>query len=89
MRSVFIGALFALAATFAGGHPASAQQSCGMHRAGCESACTPGLVAHVYAGSLRRCTASCEPRWNECLRTGVWVDLERRSSGSVERAPPF
>lgn len=69
--------------------PANAQATCGEHRAVCESVCTPQRVSYTYAGSYRRCTASCEPRWQACLRTGVWVDLERRSGGGSEYAPPF
>ena len=80
-------ALLAAGTLFAG--KADAQMSCGAHRSVCESVCTPDRVAHYYFGSLRRCTDSCEPRWQECLRTGVWVDLERRSSGRTEYAPPF
>ena len=69
--------------------PAAAQTTCGQHRAACESVCTPNRVAGIYAGSYQRCTASCEPRWQECLKTGIWVDLERRSHGGSEYAPPF
>lgn len=69
--------------------PAAARATCGQHRAVCEQICTPQRVAHVYAGSYQRCTASCEPRWQECLKTGLWVDLERRSTGGAEYAPPF
>ena len=80
-----LAVLGAVAATSA----ARAQMSCGQHRAVCESVCTPERVAYVYAGSGRRCSASCEPRWQMCLKTGVWVDLERRSSGGSEFATPF
>jgi hypothetical protein len=83
--------LFVAAAILTAGpiSTARAQMSCGDHRAVCVSACTPSHVARYHFGSLRRCTANCEPRWQECLRSGIWVDLERRSTGGAELAPPF
>ncbi|WP_375461049.1 hypothetical protein [uncultured Enterovirga sp.] len=69
--------------------PALAQQSCSGHRAVCEATCTPAHVARYHFGNVDRCEASCEPRRQQCLRTGVWVDLERRSTGWSELAVPF
>jgi hypothetical protein len=69
--------------------PASAQLSCSEGRAICEATCTPAHVAFYHFGNLDRCEASCEPRRQQCLRTGIWVDLERRSSGWSEVADPF
>jgi hypothetical protein len=89
MESKVVATLAILAATVLPLAPAQAQLSCFEHRAACESVCTPSQVAYYYFGSLRRCTASCEPRMNACLRTGVWVDLERLSTGGTEYATPF
>lgn len=69
--------------------PASAEQSCSTHMAVCESACTPAHVARYHFGNIDRCETSCEPRRQQCLRTGIWVDLERRSTGWWESAVPF
>lgn len=69
--------------------PSQAQATCGEHSDACEAVCTPARVARYHFGSLRRCTASCEPRWQECLRSGIWVDLERLSTGRAELAPPY
>jgi hypothetical protein len=55
--------------------------SCSDNRAVCETVCTPERLARYYAGSLRRCTASCEPRWQQCMRTGIWVHLEDQYPG--------
>ncbi|TDR94388.1 hypothetical protein [Enterovirga rhinocerotis] len=89
MRLATIAGLLVALSGMAAGGPAYAQQSCSAHRAACESVCTPNWVSYYYAGSMRRCTASCEPRWQECLRTGTWVDLERRRTGWWEVAKPY
>ena len=65
---------------------AQASGSCSDHRDVCEAVCTPDRVARFYGGVALRCAASCEPRWNQCLRTGIWADLERRSTGWWEPA---
>lgn len=88
MRLIVVGIVGIVGSGLAA-DPARAQPSCGEHRAVCESVCTPDRVAQYYFGVLRRCTASCGPRWQACLRTGRWVDLEGRSSGGTEYAPPF
>ena len=86
---LLLGALLATAAVSLPGASASAQMSCSEHREICETICTPDRVARYYFGVARRCTASCEPRWQQCLRSGLWVDLERRTSGGTEYARRF
>lgn len=66
-----------------------AQQSCSTHRAWCESVCTPAFVGFYYGGLPARCLASCAPRWQACLRSGIWVDLERQSGGRQEPADRY
>lgn len=88
MRLALPGLLLAVATSLPVA-PARAQTSCWEHRAICESVCTPDRVARYYFGARERCTASCGPRWLECMSTGLWVDLERQSSGGTEYAPPF
>lgn len=68
---------------------AGAQQSCSSGRAGCEAVCTPDRVWRYYGGVSERCTASCTPRWQQCLRSGIWVDLERLSTGYGEPASRY
>ena len=63
-----------------------ASESCGTYRASCQAVCTPERADRYYAGSAARCSSSCEPRWNQCLRTGWWADIEYLYSGSWERA---
>ena len=89
MRLALTGVLLAAALLPLAGTAARAQMSCWEHRAICESVCTPDRVARYYFGARERCTASCGPRWQECVNTGLWVDLERQTSGGVEYAPPF
>ncbi len=86
MRYRFLALVLGAAISAAGSAPADAIQSCSANRTVCESVCTPDRIARYHGGLARRCTASCEPRWQQCLRTGVWVDLERRSSGWWEQA---
>lgn len=63
--------------------------SCSTGRLQCEAACTADHVARYYSGSSDRCQSSCVPRWNQCLRSGIWVDLEHRTTGTWEEASPF
>ena len=81
-------ALIAVATAFVASGPAAAE-GCSAYRATCEAVCTPQRVSRYYFGSIKRCTASCEPRWQQCLRTGAWADLEYRYSGWWERATGF
>lgn len=60
----------------AGMQAASSAETCGTLRDKCEAVCTPDRVARYHFGSERRCTASCTPRWNACMATGLWADLE-------------
>ena len=78
-----------LALLCAAASPAFAGASCLQHRAGCQAVCGPERVARYYFGSYVRCTASCEPRFQQCVRSGVWADLERLSTGWYEPAAPF
>jgi hypothetical protein len=80
MRLALTIAGFALALPVFGTAPAEAT-SCSSNRASCEVVCTPERIARYYAGSARRCTASCEPRWQQCMRTGIWVHLEDQYPG--------
>lgn len=57
---------------------------CGENREACEAICTPERIAHYYAGVAARCSASCEPRFQLCLRTGIWMHLEDRYAGWAE-----
>ncbi|MDB5590266.1 hypothetical protein [Enterovirga sp.] len=88
MRRWLLAAPIALTALVAAS-PSEAGQSCTSHRSVCEAACTPAHVARYHFGDVDRCEASCEPRRQQCLRTGIWVDLERRSTGWWEAATPF
>lgn len=63
--------------------------TCSTYRASCETACTPAKVTRYYAGSARRCLSSCEPRFQQCIRSGEWADLERLYGGGWEKATIF
>jgi hypothetical protein len=58
--------------------------SCGERANFCEAVCTPERIRRLYAGSAQWCSASCEPRWQQCLRTRTWVHLEGPRAGLVE-----
>lgn len=86
MSSRLAASVFGLSLAVGLATPGHAQQSCSTHRAWCEAVCTPAFVGYYYGGLPARCLASCDPRWQACLRTGIWVDLERVSSGGPESA---
>ena len=73
----------------AGVQAASSAETCGTLRDKCEAVCTPDRVARYYFGSERRCTASCTPRWNACVATGLWADLEGVSNHWYAIVDPF
>ena len=82
-----LGALAAIGGS--GLAPPAQAASCGDRAAECEASCTPAKVARYYFGSERRCTASCEPRLQQCYRTGKWTHLEDYYPGNVERVSRF
>ena len=87
-RRIRLGTAVAIVAALGWAHGAAAA-SCSARRDACEAICTPDRIASYYLGSWERCRTSCEPRWNQCLRTGVWVDLERLSTGTLEPAERY
>ena len=78
MRARLAWAVAAMALLAATGASA---QSCGAGRDICERSCTPERIRDYHAGSERRCTASCAPRYQKCLTTGIWVHLEDERAG--------
>ena len=55
----------------------------------CDQACAARPTVYPYTSPYDRCAASCQPRWQQCLRTGVWVHLEGRRPGWRERVERF
>ena len=80
-----ITASLAVALAIVSAAPALAA-GCGENRDACVAVCTPERIARYYAGVEARCSASCEPRFQQCLRTGVWMHLEDRYAGWAEPA---
>lgn len=80
---IWIAAAFTLLSTT--GAQAVPAESCWGGRAICQRACTPERIRDYHAGSERRCTASCGPRFQKCLVTGTWVHLEDEHPGWHER----
>lgn len=79
-----ITASLALALAIVSAAPALAA-GCGENRDACEAICTPQRIAQYYSGVAARCPASCEPRFQLCLRTGTWTHLEDRYAGWPSR----
>jgi hypothetical protein len=69
--------------------PAGAAESCLGYKQLCEAACTPARISRFYSDHPPRCSASCEPRFYECVRTGIWVHLEDSRAGWREPVNPF
>ncbi|MBV9078066.1 MAG: hypothetical protein JO048_11340 [Methylobacteriaceae bacterium] len=80
---------FLLAAALAASATAAPAASCSENRDRCEAICTPERVARYYFGGAHRCTASCGPRFQQCLRTGIWVHLEDSQAGFHEPVDGF
>ena len=89
MRMWCLAALIGVGASSGPALGASQAGSCTGGRAICEAVCTPERLSRYYQGSLALCTASCEPRWQQCLRTGTWVHLEDSYPGWHERVSRY
>jgi hypothetical protein len=89
MTRAALALTFGLIAFGAAPSPARADGSCFSYWAACNAVCTPQRAATYYAGSVRRCASSCEPRFQQCLRSGLWADLERLRTGGWEPGSIF
>ena len=75
MTRIRAAAALAVGALFSGPMPASAA-GCFSYKQACEAICTPPRIARYYSDNPDRCSASCAPRFYQCVHTGVWVHLE-------------
>lgn len=64
---------------------AQAAETCSSRAAQCDQICASRPNGPPYNSTYDRCAASCTPRWQQCLRTGIWVHLEDPAAGWRER----
>ena len=70
--------------------PAAAMgPSCSLRAKQCEIICSSQPPVRPYDSPYNRCLASCQPRWHQCLRTGIWVHLEDAYPGWHEPVEIF
>lgn len=65
------------------------QSSCSARAGQCAQTCAARPPIFPYTSPYDRCSESCNPRWNQCLRDGIWVHLEDSYAGWRERVAPF
>lgn len=65
------------------------QPSCSLRARQCELICAARPQVRPYTSRYDRCYESCEPRWQQCLRTGIWVHLEDAYPGWREQVDIF
>jgi hypothetical protein len=85
---VLIGAAVAIP-LHASAEPSAMRETCGTRAAQCEATCAARPRMRPYTSPYDRCSESCEPRWQQCLRTGLWVHLEDSYPGWRERVARF
>jgi hypothetical protein len=69
--------------------PAIAEETCSTRASQCDAICAARPPFPPYTSRYDRCAESCQPRWNQCLRTGIWVHLEDAHAGWRERVTPW
>ena len=68
---------------------AAAAETCSSRASQCDQICAARPNARPFNSPYDRCAESCQPRWNQCLRTGIWVHLEDGQPGWRERVDRF
>ena len=61
--------------------PALADDTCSARAGQCDAICAARPAIPPYTSRYDRCAESCQPRWSQCLRTGLWVHLEDAKAG--------
>ena len=69
--------------------PAAAEETCSTRANQCDALCAARPPVSPYTSRYDRCAESCQPRWNQCLRSGLWVHLEDDHPGWRERVTPW
>jgi hypothetical protein len=69
--------------------PVAVQSSCSARAGQCQTTCASRPPVFPYTSPYDRCSESCGPRWNQCLRDSTWVHLEDQYPGWRERVAPF